>query len=255
MTIIIPMSGIGQRFIDAGYDIPKPLIKIDNLTIIDYVVNLFDINCKYIFICNDIHEKKYNLKKLLESRFTNSYVYVIETHKFGPVYAVSQIFQYLEFEKDIIVNYCDFYMKWNFNDFKQTIKSLNFDASIIAYTGFHPHLIYEKNLYAGCKIDENNNLIEIKEKFSFEIDKFKGHHSTGTYYFKNTDIMKYYFKHQLDNNITLNNEYYVSLCFNQMVKDNKRVFVYDKVEKFLQWGTPEDLNDYFYYKSIINKFI
>ena len=28
MHIIIPMSGVGQRFIDAGYDDPKPLIKI-----------------------------------------------------------------------------------------------------------------------------------------------------------------------------------------------------------------------------------
>lgn len=27
MHVIIPMSGIGKRFIDAGYNVPKPLIR------------------------------------------------------------------------------------------------------------------------------------------------------------------------------------------------------------------------------------
>ena len=31
----------------------------------------------------------------------------------------------------------------------------------------------EKNLYASCRVDENEDLIEIKEKFSFEKDKPK----------------------------------------------------------------------------------
>ena len=28
MHIIIPMSGLGQRFVNAGYTVPKPLIEI-----------------------------------------------------------------------------------------------------------------------------------------------------------------------------------------------------------------------------------
>jgi len=31
MQIIIPMSGIGKRFIEAGYKDPKPLIKVDGI--------------------------------------------------------------------------------------------------------------------------------------------------------------------------------------------------------------------------------
>ena len=34
MKIIIPMSGIGKRFIDAGYKDPKPLISVDGVPII-----------------------------------------------------------------------------------------------------------------------------------------------------------------------------------------------------------------------------
>ena len=36
MHIIVPMSGIGKRFIDAGYKDPKPLIVIDGKPIIEH---------------------------------------------------------------------------------------------------------------------------------------------------------------------------------------------------------------------------
>mgnify|MGYP003346474713 CR=1 FL=1 len=116
-------------------------------------------------------------------------------------------------------------MDWNYDDFKINITLNNCDASIIAYTGFHPHLLIEKNLYAGCKIDSNNNLIQIKEKFSYETNKMLGYHSTGTYYFKKFSIMRKYFNFQINNNIHLNNEFYVSLCFNKMIEEIGRAHV------------------------------
>ena len=57
MQIIIPMSGVGQRFLDAGYKTPKPLIKVDGKTIIEHVCNLFPKESNYIFICNKFHLK------------------------------------------------------------------------------------------------------------------------------------------------------------------------------------------------------
>ena len=41
MKIIIPMSGIGKRFLDTNYKEPKPLIKVDGKPIIEHVCNLF----------------------------------------------------------------------------------------------------------------------------------------------------------------------------------------------------------------------
>ena len=41
MHIIIPMSGLGQRFINAGYKDPKPLILIEDIPLIEHVCNFF----------------------------------------------------------------------------------------------------------------------------------------------------------------------------------------------------------------------
>ena len=42
--IIIPMSGRGQRFIDAGYSVPKPMIMVDEKPMISHVVDLSLLN-------------------------------------------------------------------------------------------------------------------------------------------------------------------------------------------------------------------
>ena len=48
--LIIPMSGIGKRFMDAGYLEPKPLIIVDGKPIIEHVIGLFPKINKILFI-------------------------------------------------------------------------------------------------------------------------------------------------------------------------------------------------------------
>lgn len=69
------------------------------------------------------------------------------------------------------VSYCDYYMQWDFEVYCRTLNELAPDGTPSCYSGFHPHLIPEDNLYACCKADANNNLLEIKEKFSYTKDK------------------------------------------------------------------------------------
>jgi len=55
MQIIIPLSGIGKRFIDAGYNIPKPLIEVDGMPMIEHVVNLCLSNQNLLLFHNVIY--------------------------------------------------------------------------------------------------------------------------------------------------------------------------------------------------------
>ena len=58
MKIIIPMAGVGNRFIEAGYNDPKPLIKVNGKRIIQYICEMFDLEKDtIIFVCNDYHLK------------------------------------------------------------------------------------------------------------------------------------------------------------------------------------------------------
>lgn len=254
MQIIIPMSGLGKRFQDAGYTDIKPLIKVHGKPIIEWVVSMFPGQHDFIFICRNEHLESTPLEKELKRIKPNGIIVPIEGHKFGPVYAVSKVFNLIRDEVEVICNYCDFFQNWNFEHFCETVNKRGSAGAIPCYTGFHPHLLHQNNLYASCKKDEKNGLVEIREKFSFEADKTKAWHSGGTYYFSRGNFVKKYFQQLMDQKITLNGEYYISLVYNLFVKDNLDVLVYDKILHFCQWGTPKDLQEYLTWMNIMKHY-
>lgn len=240
MQIIIPMAGIGQRFIDAGYKTPKPWIETEGRAIIEHVVALFPEENDFIFVCNEDHLRNGTLKQILKNAAPSGKVLAIKPHKKGPVYTISQIFDYIEDEGEVIVNYCDFSTKWNYFHFLNTIRENNVDGSIVAYRGFHPHMLGSTH-YAFIQ-EENLLLKAIKEKEPFTTNRMEEYASNGTYYFKFGKFLKKYFRELLNENIHVNNEYYVSLTYNLMVQDKLKVSIYP-VEYMLQWGTPQDLEE------------
>lgn len=249
MNIIIPMSGLGTRFMKAGYEKPKFLIDIEGKPIIQHVVERFDKNDNFIFVINELHVENHKLDKLLKDMTKNCQVHIVDrSYNIGPVMAVLQILDYIDDnEEDFIVNYCDFSWRWNYNNFKEVIKKDSPDGVIVTYEGFHPHLL-GPNYYASTRC-ENSTVLEIREKFSFTENKMDCPQSSGTYYFKKGSYIKKYFNDIYNDVNTLSGEYYVSLVYNYMIQDNKKIKIYD-IPYFMQWGTPQDLQEYLYWKEI-----
>ena len=86
-------------------------------------------------------------------------------------------------------------------------------------------------------------MLEIKEKEPFTANRMQEYASMGTYYFKKGAFVKKYFLELMDKEIDLKGEYYVSLVYNLLVEDTLKVSIYD-VQHMLQWGTPEDVEEY-----------
>jgi NDP-sugar pyrophosphorylase family protein len=240
IQLIIPMSGIGKRFKNSGYTNPKPLIEVDGKPIIEHVVNLFPNITDVTFICNDKHLKETNMAEVLNKISPNCKILKVPYgHGKGPVHAISQIFESIQDDKEIIISYCDYGSVWDFKKFLEERK--NWDGMIPCYIGFHPHMLGSDN-YAFCK-EENKKLIQIKEKETFTNNKMLEYASNGTYYFKSGKIVKKYFQELIDLDININGEYYVSLVYNLLVRDGLNVGIFE-INKMLQWGTPYDLEIY-----------
>ena len=178
MHIIIPMSGIGNRFIEAGYKEPKPLIVIDGKPIIEHVCNLFPNEDKFTFICNSKHLSETNMREVLQSIKPNANIVEIPNHKKGPVYAVSLVEYLIEDDEEVIVNYCDFGTYWDYEDFLKHTRNRDADGAIPSYKGFHPHMLGSTN-YAFMR-DDKQWMLEIKEKEPFTNNRMQEYASNGT---------------------------------------------------------------------------
>ena len=254
MQLVIPMSGIGQRFIDAGYKTPKPLIEINSKTIIHHVYKMFPDIESVTFICNEKHLEDSSLRMFNEIKKIdqNANVISIKPHKYGPIHAVLKAINYLDLNSPTIVNYCDFNCIWNYKEFLKHVKRTDCDGCVVTYTGFHPHMLDNTN-YAYIKLN-GSKIIDIQEKKPFTSQPMNEDASSGTYYFKTASIMKKYFEKTIKNDINVKGEYYVSLSYKAMIKDNLKINNFN-LEYFMQWGTPSDMEDYKWYSNLFKSKI
>ena len=256
MQIIIPMTGYGSRFVAAGYKDLKPFIKIQGKPIIQWMIEgMYPGEENILFVCRKEHLETIPgmREKLIEIAPTSEIFEIDDWIKKGPVFDVLRASEMINDTEPVIINYCDFYMSWNWEAFKKQLAERNPDGCVPCYTGFHPHLMVPKNFYASCLTDEDDNLIEIREKYSFEADKTKAKHSPGNYYFKNGAYLKKYCQALVDSGEVLNGEYYASMPYNFMVKDGLKVWIPTNIDYFCQWGTPEDMKESVYWINLMKE--
>ena len=279
MNIVIPMTGYGSRFVAAGYKELKPFIKVMDRPVIEWIVKgMYPADVNFIFVCRGEHLKADpSMREQLFRLAPGAVIVSIDDWvKKGPVYDVLRAYRMLcrgqnadggsvenadgavtgpagiDAEAGFIINYCDFYMTWNYTAFARGVQERGCDGAVPCYTGFHPNLLPEKNYYASCLTDDADNLIEIREKYSFEQDKTRAKHSPGVYYFKNGAVMERYCQILTEHEeCAINGEYYASLPYNFMVRDGLKVWVPTNVQYFCQWGTPEDMQEFVYWTDRI----
>lgn len=244
MKIIIPMAGKGKRYNDVYFHTPKSLIEIDGKPMIEHVVNLFSPTDEFIFICNEEDLQNTAMRAILKNIVTNGTIVPVnfEMIKGGPIYSCAQAFNLIDDDDEVIVNYCDFTLKWSYQDFLQKVRNNNCAGAVPSFRGFHPASLGD-TYYAYMKVDENNYLTDLREKEPFSDNRMEDYASTGTYYFKKGSLFKNYAQQVMAMQMNVKGEAYVTLPYILMLQDGVKILHYE-VEKFICWGTPRDYEIY-----------
>lgn len=243
MKIIIPMAGKGKRYNNVAFHGPKPLIEIDGQPMIAHVVNLFSPQDEFIFICHEEHLKNTSLRKVLNDIVPNCQIVAVDdSYLKGPTHTCQSIFNLIDDDEEIIINYCDFVLSWNYKEFLKVVRNRENDGAIPSFRGFHPASLGE-TYYAYLKVDASGYLTDLREKQAFSADRMEDYASTGTYYFKKGSTFKKYAQKVIETDFNVQGETYVTLPYMLMIKDGLKVLNYE-VEKFICLGTPRDYEIY-----------
>jgi NDP-sugar pyrophosphorylase family protein len=249
MKVIIPMAGMGDRFVQRGYKDPKPLIKAGDKRIIEYILDLFSEEDEIVFICNEKHLNETNIKNVLSELRPDSKIVSIGQHKKGPVYTVKPHYDLIDDSEEVLVCYCDNPFIWDRSDFISHVRENDYDGCILTHTGMHPHTLNSTKM-AFLKVD-GKKVLEIKEKECYTDDPMSEHASTGAYYFKSGKILKKYFDKLMSLNINYGGEYYATLVYNLLIDSGLKVGYYD-TEFVTVFGTPDELESFEAWKTILS---
>lgn len=244
------MAGTGNRFKDKGYLDPKPLIIVNNKRIIEYILDMFNENDTFIFICNNDHLQNTEMEKILLNLKPNAKIVGISPHKKGPVFTTKYVYDFIEDNEEILISYCDSPFIWDRNNFNNYIEKYNLDGCLITHTGFQPHFLETTKMAFVKPSIDYPLIVEIQEKKSYTDNPQNEHASSGCYYFKQGYYIKKYFDLLMNKNIHYNNEYYITLVYNLLIDDGLRVGYYDSL-KTIMLGTPETVENFESWMKII----
>jgi NDP-sugar pyrophosphorylase family protein len=241
--LVIPMSGVGKRFKDAGYQSLKPFIEVNGKAIIEHILDMYPLDADVLFILNESDPDLETHTQILKNLRPASIVACIPEHKKGPAFAISQAREFIALQKPVIVNYADFSGSWDFKTFLTQLDE--FDGNILTYTGFHPHML-RSDKFAFVKLNNSQLVLDIQEKAPFTSVAMNEHASAGAYGFKNGGLLLAAIDTQIQRDISVNGEYYTSLTYKPLLETENSIVILD-MDSFNQWGTPEDLEDWIYW--------
>ena len=239
MNIIIPLGGTGTRFKNDGFTTPKSLINIFGKPMIFYLIDSLYLSKddNLIIIYNKelnnygfdkiLKEKYQNINNIDTSLLENGNKYTNQTNQTilnlielnnqtsGPTETVlvglNNIDNNLLNNKCVLLDVDTFY----------NIDILNFyrhqqnNNLIISFND-----IQDMVIFSYVKIDENNNVLDIREKERFIGKNILNIANTGCYCFENTKILKQYCEKVVNENIRYKDEFYISCVIKEMLKDN-----------------------------------
>ena len=229
-NIVIPMAGRGQRWIDAGYTFPKPLVEINNIPMIQLVLENLNLDGKYIFICLKEHIEKFSLDILLKNLKPNSEIITVDSITEGAASTVLLAKNYFDNENPLIIANCDQWLDWSSSDFINFLDNKKPDGAMVTFTSTHP-----KNSFV--KTNNEGKIIEVAEK-----KPISNHANAGIFYYKSGHEFISAMETMIQKNLRINNEFFIAPAYNELDLESKNVFPYH-VQNVKSMGTPEDLEN------------
>ena len=231
LNVLIPMAGAGSRFEKAGYTFPKPLIDVRNKPMIQVVVENLNIKANFIYIVQKSHREKYNLDTLLNLITPGCKVIEVEGITEGAACTALLAKDYINNNMPLFFANSDQFVEWDSNEFMYKMNETNCDGGIVTFKATHPK-------WSFAKTDEQGLVTEVAEK-----NPISDTATVGFYWWKQGSDFVKYAEQMIDEDVRVNNEFYVCPVFNQAIDDGKKIRTFN-IDKMWGLGTPEDLKYY-----------
>ena len=234
--LLVPIAGKGQRFVDDGFHMPKPLIMVDDKHIIDW--SFLSINkdeYDIVFVVRKEHIYNFGMDTILRNKFGED-IKIVETDKItsGTVASCLLAKDFINNKQQLVIYTLDVHFQ---NQFSINAVDKESDGFILTFKANNP-------AYSYAELDEAGLVLRTAEK-----EVISENAAVGIYYFKEGSTFVKYAEEMIDKNLRTNNEFYVCPLYNLMIKDGLKVRT-AQVDKMYLMGTPNELN---FFKNNVNK--
>lgn len=247
-TTLIPMAGHGKRYRDQGYAQPKPLVPVDDVPMVVKAVQDLPETNHYVFVVLQEHIEQYNLAANLKNNFPNAEVVAISEVTEGQADTCLRAAEFIT-QDSLLISACDNGILYDRSKLQELQNQ--FDCLVFTFRG-NVTVCPKPEQYGWVKTKDGLQVQGTSVKKPVSSNPIEDYAIVGTFWFKEGNIFLQAAQKMMQENRRINNEFYVDECINDLVELGYKVGNFE-VEKYICWGTPDDLDTYNYWKNFFTQ--
>lgn len=228
--LVIPMGGLGSRFETEGYKIPKPFLPIFGKEMYKWVIENMLPRNPLLRSKVQTHIIVRQEHVALFDDLEGIHLHTVPKLTEGPACTVLAIKDIINTADPLVIANSDQHLEWDSDALYYSLLHPNIDGLISTFSQRDPSDIK----WSYAKTDAHQNVIEVAEK-----KYISSNASTGIYgWSRGSDFVRFA-ESMIDQNIRVNNEFYVCPVYNEAIKANSKIRVLE-CEKMWGLGVPRD---------------
>jgi dTDP-glucose pyrophosphorylase len=237
-NVLVPMAGLGSRFIKEGFKVPKQLINIKDKHLIDISLDCLNYeDCNLIFVVRDETVYNFHIDELLKKKFGDDIkIVILDKLTDGSVCSCLYAEEYIDNDAPLVIHTLDIEFRPVFDP--HTMNDLDADGLLLTFKSNSAN-------YSYADVDQDGYVKRTAEKKAISSNA-----CVGIYGFKKGSDFCKYAKEMIAKDIRTKNEFYIAPLYNLLIDDGKKIVTSD-VDKMHVFGTPDEFH--FYKENVIRK--
>lgn len=254
-SLVVPMAGLGQRFINEGYEQTKPLIPVSGKAMVTQAVADLPRALHHSFIIRTTMHGHNQISQELSQQFHNSVITSIDVVTEGQAITAELGLQALREQTHdtgiITFAACDNGTLYNEAMFHQLLSDNTIDVIVWAVRGY-PNAARHPQMFGWVDADNDGRIHAISVKQALA-NPARDPIVLGTFTFRRAEDFQEAVARMRQRDGRVNGEFYIDTCINDAIAMglNCRMF---EVDSYLCWGTPNDLRTFEYWQSCFHKW-
>lgn len=254
-SLVVPMAGLGQRFVDEGYSVTKPLIPVSGKPMVAQATHDLPAALHHVFVLRSDMPGYKEITDELKHIYPEAIIETLSGVTEGQACTALLGLEALErtmgsLPGPVTFGACDNGALYDAQTFQQLLNNPDVDVIVWGVRG-HANAVRHPKMYGWINA-ENGRIRNISVKTPLE-SPATDPIVLGTFTFRCAEDFRRVVEHLIARNGRINGEFYIDSCINDAIKLGLRCHLFE-VDSYLSWGTPNDLRTFEYWQSCFHKW-
>lgn len=254
-SVIVPMAGLGQRFLNEGYTETKPLIPVSGRSMVTQAAGDLPPASEHAFVLRIDMPGHGDVSDELQHVYPKSIIKTVDRATEGQACTALIGLEALEQEfgqsvDPVTIGSCDNGALYDLEAYRNLLARPEVDVIVWGARGY-PNALRRPTMFGWIRA-QGDLIQEISVKSALE-DPKSDPIVLGTFTFRRAADFRCAVRRLIARGGTINGEYYIDSCINDAIELGLDCRLFE-VDSYLCWGEPNDLRTFEYWQSCFHKW-